>query len=380
VLTADLIYGVQTPRILDHRRMPTHVAPIPRATDLTFTQLEDRSGDAFTASPKDAAALFPHLSAFMSATAVAELTACSYIAGMECPGLHSMLSKLDLVFGKVNPAHADRVAVHYQVTDCDERFHRARIAVTGAAICGTLDVFMRTPPVKQPSMQALTARVDASEFLGMNALIIGGSRGLGELSAKLIAAGGGTPTITYVLGRTEAEQVAAHIGEWGGKADVMPYDVCLPPESQLAATAINFTHLFYFATNPIFKPKGALVSTASLAAFTTFYLHGFYNLCVQLIKSRGASGAGSQDLIAFYPSSTAIDERPLGMTEYAMVKAAGEQMCRDMNQHLPGLHIVTKRLPRIRTDQTATVIPERDVDPVTVLLPVLRGMKRLLMT
>jgi NAD(P)-dependent dehydrogenase (short-subunit alcohol dehydrogenase family) len=380
VLTADLIYGLPTLRALDRKLTPTPAAPLLRAIDLTFGQLDDRSGDAFTASPKDASELFPHLSAFLSATAVAELAACSYIVGMECPGAHSMLSSLDLAIGTINSAHADRAALHYEVSYHDERFHKARIAVTGATIYGTLDVFMRTPPVEQLPMQALAARIEASEFVGVNALIIGGSRGLGELTAKLIAAGGGTPMITYALGKIEAEQVVAHIHAWGGKAEAMPYDVCLPPEQQIAGTAGTFTHLFYFATNPIFKPKGALVSIASLTAFTTFYLHGFHDLCLHLIKSRGAYTVGTQDLIAFYPSSTSIEERPLGMTEYAMVKAAGEQMCRDMNQHVPGLHIVTNRLPRIRTDQTASVIPGRDVDPVAILLPILRQMKRLFMT
>jgi nucleoside-diphosphate-sugar epimerase len=65
------------------------------------------------------------------------------------------------------------------------------------------------------------------------------------------------------------------------------------------------------------------------------------------------------------------------MTEYAMVKAAGEQLCRDMNQYVSGLEIITTRLPRLRTDQTATVIPSREIDAIEVMLPIIREMKSL---
>jgi hypothetical protein len=375
LLTADLKYGELSPRMLNCRLMPTPGAPLAAPQELCFAQLENYSGDAFTAAPEDAGALFPHVAAFLSATTVAELAACSYVVGMQCPGLHSIFSRLDLAINKVS-AHTGRAALHYQVVTCDERFFKARIAVTGRAIRGTLDVFVRTPPVEQPTITALAARVGASEFVGMNALIAGGSRGLGELTAKLIAAGGGTPTITYVLGKSEAQQVVYQIREWGGKAESMHYDVCLPASSQLSDDTAKFTHIFYFATNHIFKPRGDLVSPAVLASFTAFYIHGFHDLCVQLIRSRDASAVEKRKLAVFYPSSVAIDERPRGMTECAMVKSAGEEMCRDLNQHLPGLKILTSRLPRMRTDQTATLIPGHDDDPVEVLLPIIREMKR----
>ncbi|MGA2534666.1 MAG: MaoC/PaaZ C-terminal domain-containing protein [Terracidiphilus sp.] len=376
LLTADLKYGEPTSRPLDRTLIPTPDAPLLSPRVLSFAHLENRSGDAFTASPEDASALFPHLSAYLSAITVAEMTTCSYIVGMECPGLHSILSKLDLALEKVTPALPDRAALQYQVASCDERFYKARLALTGRGIRGTLDVFMRTPPVEQPQMQALAGRVDSSEFVGVNALIIGGSRGLGEVTAKLLSAGGGTPTITYALGRRDAEQVVDNIHEWGGNAEMMHYDVCLPPEGQLTGETARFTHLFYFATSHIFKPKGDLVSPAAVAMFTTYYLQGFHDLCVHLIKPREGGAVKGRKLIVFYPSSIAVDERPRGMTEYAMAKSAGEQMCRDMNQHLLGLHILTRRLPRMRTDQTASLMPERDVDPVEVLLPIIREMKR----
>ena len=128
----------------------------------------------------------------------------------------------------------------------------------------------------------------------------------------------------------------------------------------------GYTHLFYFATNTIFRPKSALVSAPVLADAVAFYLQGFHDLAAYL-ATRGP-------LAANYPSTVYVDERPAGLTEYAMMKAAGEQMCRDMNEHIPNLRVLVSRLPRLPTDQTAGVIPERDLSPADVLLPIVREM------
>jgi len=299
---------------------------------------------------------------------------------MEVPGLHSMFSKLDLTIAATVPSDSQRVALHYLVIDHDERFRKVQIAVTGRSISGTLGAFVRVPPVEQASMQAVASYVDPSEFVGMNALIVGGSRGLGEVTAKVIAAGGGTSTITFALGKVEAERVADQIRAHGGDVQVLRYDVRDDPEPQLASLSAPFTHLFYFATNTIFRPKKNLVSPPLLADFVAFYLQGFHDICLQLTQTEESASLKTGKLIAYYPSSTFIEERPAAMTEYAMVKAAGEQMCRDMNQYLPNLRVVSTRLPRLLTDQTAGVIPERELDPIHALLPVVRELYRLLAT
>jgi len=46
------------------------------------------------------------------------------------------------------------------------------------------------------------------------------------------------------------------------------------------------------------------------------------------------------------------------MTEYRMAKIAGEMLCTSMNR--AGVHIIVSRLPRLLTDQTATVPVETE--------------------
>ena len=57
-----------------------------------------------------------------------------------------------------------------------------------------------------------------------------------------------------------------------------------------------------------------------------------------------------------------------------MAKAAGEILCADMSRFAAGAHVVVARLPRVLTDQTATVMPVESSDAVEVMLPLIRQM------
>ena len=47
----------------------------------------------------------------------------------------------------------------------------------------------------------------------MNALVIGGSRGIGEIISKMIIAGGGNVKLTYYKGFEEAKKIKKRISK-----------------------------------------------------------------------------------------------------------------------------------------------------------------------
>lgn len=343
-----------------------------KARDLSFAELPGHRGDAFVNSSAAVQAIFPRLAQFVGAKCVAELLACTYIVGMECPGLHSLFARLDAIL-RSGPAQR---GLHYEVVQHDERFRKARIAVKGSSIEGTLEVFVRHPPVAQASVEDIAKQVESTEFTGMRALVIGGSRGLGESTAKIIATGGGEVVISYVLGKQDAESLAESLRKRGGKATSFAYDVRQPAEAQTANLKVSPTHLFYFATSSIARPRYEMFSAATYADFTQFYVRGFYDLCCALTKSRSSA----QKLIAHYPSSVYVDARPPGMIEYAMAKAAGELLCAEINANMPQIHVLTSRLPRLPTDQTTGLLMERSVNALDTLIPIVREMMRLATT
>jgi NADP-dependent 3-hydroxy acid dehydrogenase YdfG len=308
------------------------------------------------------AAEFPAAATWIGETRVAALGATTNLVGMVCPGLHSVYGSLAVAFTAEVAARAE---LAFRVTSSDSRFRLLRMAIAGDGIAGTIEAMARVPPVAQDSMQSLSATVGATEFQGTTALIVGGSRGLGELAAKIIAAGGGNVVITYRAGKADAQAVRDEIESAGGSCECIEYDVLRPAAPQLAALAGAPTHLFYFATPVIFRQQSEAYRPQRLQEFLDFYVNGFWDL-IQALHARRAN------LSVFYPSTVYVEERPRGMTEYVMAKSAGETLCAKLNEVLAPLRILVARLPRLATDQTASNLPVGTASSIGTLLPLIR--------
>jgi hypothetical protein len=334
--------------------------------DLSLADMAGREGRiAVPATGQTIAAAFPAAAAAWSAPRLLACLATTTLVGMVCPGLHSIFGNFTL--NATTPATAEPLAWRVKLADPRVRF--VRMAVQGGGVAGTVDSFVRMPPTAQATMADLTGLVGATDFAGSVALVVGGSRGLGELTAKLLAAGGAQVIITYAAGQADAESLAATITKAGGHCTALHYDARASAAPQLAHLPAPPTHLYYFATPPIFRRKSGLFDSARYAEFQQFYVTGFHDLFAAL---HGAAPAG---LAAFYPSSVAVEDHPADMTEYAMAKAAGEILAADLTAHLPAARIVSFRLPRLPTDQTATVVQAETADPVAVMLPIIREVQ-----
>ena len=159
----------------------------------------------------------------------------------------------------------------------------------------------------------------------------------------------------------EAERVAAEIVAAGGQCDIMRYDALSRAREQLdGLEAVDCC--YYFATPKIFLRKSALYEPERLRGFLAFYADGFFDLCAAL--------DGSRKISMFYPSTTAIDEAFSTTAEYAMAKVAGETLASHANQFMSGIQVLCRRLPRILTDQTATVGVASVDNALDVMLPI----------
>ncbi|HVJ53697.1 MAG TPA: MaoC/PaaZ C-terminal domain-containing protein [Aliidongia sp.] len=354
--------GVDLP-VIDASPEPGDL-PAPR--ELSFASMPGRSGAVPLGAPLDAfEGAFPAASAWLGAAYLRELAGLSYLVGMECPGLHSIFSSLSVRYLPAREAKA----ISYSVVWADERVNMVRLAVSGAGLAGEIEAFVRLPPTAQPAIAEIARQVAPDEFAGDVALVVGASRGLGEIAAKIIAAGGGHPIITYAQGGADADAVARDITGFGRPCTVLRYDARLAPEPQLRDLALVPTSLYYFATGQIFRRKSGIFEPQIFRDFLALYVDGFQALC-QALAARSP-----QPLSVFYPSSVAVEDRPEGMAEYAMAKAAGEILCADLARFSPGLDIHVRRLPRTRTDQTATVVPVGAAEPAALMLPIVREVQ-----
>ena len=326
--------------------------------DLSLSDIEGRSGTIrFAAEAEAFRGAFPEGASLVGAHRLRGLAALSRLVGMECPGLHSIFASI-----RVNLTDdADR-EVDYRVTSVKPRFNMLDLAVDGAALDGQVQAFLRPKPTSQLSAEAVAEMVPDDVYAGQHALVVGGSRGLGELVAKLVAGGGGSVTITYVAGELEAGEVAADITAAGGSAGTLRYDALSPAAPQLEDLA-PVTHAYYFATPRIVMDRDGGFDATAFDRYARVYLKGFHDLVTAL------RAHSSGNLRAFFPSTVFVDELPKGFGSYVMAKVAGEALCANLTKHEAGVTALAVRLPRMPTDQTASMVHVETTPAIDVMRP-----------
>ncbi len=313
------------------------------------------------------AALYPAACAALGPGRVLAIAQLSTIVGMVCPGLQSIFSGVSIQLGDLP---TDREGLGFRCVRVHPRFRTVTVACAAQGLKAEISAAVRAEPVVTPGIEQVAALLQPGEFASRTALIIGGSRGLGAATAKIITAGGGKAVVTYAQGQAEAEALAAEIRAARGSdaCKVLRYDAQAPAAPQLAALSGPITDVYYFATSRIMRQVTAVYDPAQFHKFLSIYVDGFHDLCRHLLAD-----GGEGPLFVVYPSSIAVVERPKDMTDYAMAKAAGEVLAADLARAYPRLRIVTPRLPRILTDQTATIAAVEAEDATAIMLKIVRG-------
>jgi hypothetical protein len=310
------------------------------------------------------ASLFPSISALGSPAWIADLLASTQLVGMRCPGMHSLYSGFKL---RRAPSDGSGTSLRYRVQRTDARFRMVRLEVAGTRLTGTLNTFFRPRPVRQQHVAEVIGVVPRDAFEGERALVVGGSRGLGELTAKILAAGGAQVVVTYARGGADAEQVCSELRAQGRACSTRLLDVlaaAADPPRWLAED--GFTHVYYFASPPIPRNTGAW-SEALYRPLELVYVDAFEALVAHVLAGRKESDPPVRFL---YPSSIFVSEPEEGFAEYAAAKAAGEALCERLEGR--GARFMKPRLPRVRTDQTSSITGADAPDGLPVMLDVIQ--------
>ena len=304
-------------------------------------------------------ALFPNVCRVLPAGQISSIIACTEIVGMRCPGLHSVFATLELLFPGV--VDGSLSSLDFRVTASDSRINRVVMAVENGFTQGTIEAFFRPPPVQQAPLYAACDRVAAAEFENQTALVIGASRGLGEVIAKALAAGGARLMLTYASGAAEAESIAQEIGAIRERPATCQYDVLAPASSPaFDAFLSNASHIYYLASPLIRKGEPGGRDAALFQAYHRFYVDGLAALLERLRTQREAN----TPLAVFIPSSVFLESDIKGFGEYIEAKQAAESFVEGYAQEHPHTHFHAPRLPRLHTDQTSGV---RGMDPMQTL-------------
>jgi len=353
LLELTVRFGAATTRTpVESRAWPTPVMPDELSRGAAVTA---RGQLPLAVDVALARARFPVAVARLGAMQLAELLATTRLVGMHCPGLYSLYAGLSL------EAHVPTVdpQLEFEVAEAKLKYSVIGLRVTGPSLAGTLDTFYR-PQSSRLEMDEVLRSVAPDAFAGQTALVVGGSRGLGEAFAKAIAAGGGNVCLTYHRGADDAARVVGEIRAANRRATAIALDVCAPASTLSECWPFSEppTHVYYLATPPIrktlaFRPE-------ELELMIRYYVTGLHAV------SAAAVELGAKQLVVWSPSTTMLAP-PRGGTVYCIAKAAMEEL----GHHLPSLLPVTIHMPRIGrvdTDQTAGLIELRSAARLAVAL------------
>lgn len=338
--------------------------PAIECRELDLDQLATREGALpLYVDVEQLARMLPYVAGRLSSRQLAFILATTRLVGMECPGLHSLYVALDLTFDEAeSPSEA-----RWCVKGLNHNHGRVVLDITCGGMRGTLTTFIRPRPVLQPSSEALGRLVQPAEFAGQRALIVGGSRGLGEVSAKLIASGGGDVVLTYHLGSSDAARVVDEIRAAGGRASSIRVDVLRAEHFHEVVAEWAPTELHYFASPRIDFGRAGTFAPVLFRRFCDYYVEGY-------VRVRSAlHAATTKPLRVLYASSEAIDSTEPG-AEYAAAKAAGEVTSAQLARHFRDT-LYAPRFPRLQTDQSANVLSLPAGEPAPVVLAALRRLR-----
>ena len=218
----------------------------------------------------------------------------------------------------------------YFVRQMDPRFSMITMSVDGAHLEGEIKAFYYQPPVVQPSMIDLKNVVVSREFTGHKILVVGASRGLGEVVSKLVAEGGGEVILTYHKGQQEAEAIVSEISARGGNATCVAIDVTNPNLTLDAFGTVmsDISAVFYFASPKISGTRSGNFDVSYFNRMANVFVGGACRI-VSLV-----AGVCRPNALIFYPSTVFLDDVACGWSGIAQPNQQGKQRGRRWVQHM----------------------------------------------
>ena len=330
----------------------------------SFSEIKGKRGTlSIMAAQEDLDQKFPNAKCMLGAHIVATIMALSRLVGMSMPGLHSIFTGLDLKFGL-----QCSTPLSWKVTRHISPNVPIKISLEGQDIFAEINSFFRPAPVKQATMREVKRVIDPNIFSGQRALVIGGSRGLGELAAKCLAAGGGEVHITYMNGKSDADKIKKAINGIGGVCKKSRLNVNNLDGVDTLIKSFKPTHIYYFSSSAI-KNNIQSYNTELFDEYFLIYVTSFCRLV------RMVSKCIHYPFYVFYPSTVFIENEQKGFAEYINAKRDGEHQAKLLEMENSKASIFIKRLPVLKTDQTASLMAGEAKSALGIICNVLMEMR-----
>ena len=332
----------------------------PLKTNMTELKVNTKHSHYFHGSLDVLNKLFPIFLKKFGENLLIETAALSEIVGMQVPGLNSLFISAHIKYEK------KKEKPYFLIENLDKRFGLVNLLVRAYNSKCKLSAVYRPEIVDVPKIKYINKniKIEKNEFKNCKALIIGGSRGLGAWVAKILAAGKGQSTITYVNGLNEAKSIEKDIN-FSNKLCHIKY---LNIKNKFIFDLSSYNQIYYFASPKIMKSYKKKLDKRLYNKYYKYYVLLFEKILdeAKLYKNIKA---------IFYPSTVFLNTQEEGFKEYLKAKNLGEELCKKTNL-LKKMMVIYSRLPKMETDQTSSLVKTSNADPVKILTPLIRQLKK----
>ncbi len=280
---------------------------------------------------------------------------CSYLVGMEVPGLRSLFTRLRLQFHETTVASKDLV---YRVNT--SRFDREfRILDTELEIATPDGILVATGDVRSyiPFSPTVTDLAELGSRLelgnrqheGKVALVCGGSRGLGADLASALALSGYHVYASYRNSREDAEELADRITKQGAHLELLQGDVGDPNWCSAAKKTILERHgrLDLLILNACSPPGSLRISSDSAEKFEEYIFRNLRLVQLPLAEFLPTLNSHQGSVVAI--SSSAVENPPADWGHYVALKQAMEGIIQSASREFANLFCLIVRPPKLQT-------------------------------
>ena len=165
----------------------------------------------------------------------------SRVVGMKAPGLNSLFVGLNIKFSN----NIQNNQINWKVTRHTNERSFIILEVSGNGVKGQLNTMYRNKAISQPDINNIFKIHGSTELKNKTVLIIGGSRGLGDIVPKYRFKGG---HLIYYNGKEDAINIKNEIINKGLKCSVFEMNVMKPDEVliKLKEKGYIISDLYYF--------------------------------------------------------------------------------------------------------------------------------------
>ena len=278
---------------------------------------------------------------------------CSYLVGMEVPGLRSLFTRATIAFADDVDAR-EELWYRLEVGRVDESFRlldtRVEVAATDGRLLATCELrsYVRFSPVVT-DLDALRADVDAGGQSGRVALVVGGSRGLGADVASALALSGARVYVSYHHDDAGATALRDRLAAIGVAVELLKGDASDPAWCADAVSGIVQAAgaLDLLVLNACAAPVPLSIAVASAAQAQSYVQQNLAlvqtPLAAALPALRARAGAVA------YVSSSYVTEHPPRFGHYVALKQAGEALVATAAREVPELRGLVLRPPPLQT-------------------------------